>query len=150
MTPKVRLPKTQKEAQTEERRPNAGSPEGVHALKINPSREKYTGFSTACTPPAGLFHAWEANARTHWAHGLKYVSQDFLFNASGCCWLILRCTLRGNAGEYGPSGAAHPEQRPHLLRTARSLMCCRCTQDEERYNWRPVADRREPTRAPRE
>ena len=35
--PAVRLPRTQKKAQTEERRPNAGSPEGVHALKINPS-----------------------------------------------------------------------------------------------------------------
>ena len=34
--PAVRLPRTQKEAQTEERRPNAGSPDRVHALKINP------------------------------------------------------------------------------------------------------------------
>ena len=69
----------------------------------------------------------------HWATGLEYVSQEPLKNAGRSRRLIFWCTLRGNAGEYGPSGAAHPEQGPQLLRTVGSLMCRRCTQDERRY-----------------
>ena len=53
-----------------------------------------------------------ASMRAHWAHRPKYVSQEPLKNAGRSSRLIFWCTLRGNAGEYGPSGAAHPEQRP--------------------------------------